>query len=52
LLVENGPKIMARQAVSGSFDFASRDTTAGGSAQDDISYINQQYVARLSVDTA
>jgi GTP cyclohydrolase III len=39
--VENGPKIVVRQTPSGSFDCASRDKAARGSAQDDDEKTNK-----------
>ena len=50
--VENGSMAVARQTPSGSFDCASRDETAGGSAQDDNFYVNQTLKLDLYVDTA
>jgi len=51
-VVKNNENISIRRANRRSFDSASRDETARGSAQDDNSSINQSLTLNLYVDTA
>ena len=51
-VVKDKEKVLGRRANRRSFDCASCDETARGSAQDDTFYIKQSLTLGLYVDTA